>query len=373
MQPLGQLLRSFKVIGSLLYLACMAVSPYVMADEQLRLRDICRLKGHEKNTLQGYGLVVGLKGTGDDKSNPTTRGLARALLQMGANITTDQQGIPKFEELADSKNAAQVIITAEIPPVGAQQGDLLDCKISAISAKSLEGGVLVPAAMIGPRPDVPVVFAVAHGEISISNRTIPTTGEIMQGCKMERTIKNEFVEDGKITLVLKPNVGSFATAQSIEDEINALNRSGIALNSTDGSSEPTPIAKAIDPIHIEVTIPPSWQHSPVKFVSVILDRQLRYLETTKRIVVNKREGVVVVGADVLISPVSINHKNLAIEAKAGARGFIPFDSDNPGQPQTKLKNLTDALNALAVPTEDVIAILETLDHQGVIYGEFIVQ
>lgn len=348
----------------------------VCAADQVMLRDICRLKGLEENTLQGLGLVVGLKGTGDGKLKPTTRALARSMQLMGSNIATDAQGLPKIEELADANNIALVFVTAEIPPAGAQQGDVLDCTVSALSAKSLEGGTLMLTPLVGPRADRPTVYALAQGQISIPNPAIPTGGTLHKGCKMEATIRNNFVADNKITLIVDPDISSFSVTQNIEDEINNLNRSGLSgLNSIDqgGANEQLMIAQAIDPHHVEVTIPKHYRNSPVKFVSLIMDVQLRYLQSTKRVVINEREGVVVIGEDVLISPVAITHKNLSIQARPGQDNFVGLDIDNPNQPRTKLKNLTEALNKLDVPTDDVISIIKALKTQGVLYGELVLQ
>jgi len=346
------------------------------ADNQLMLRDICRLKGLEENTLQGLGLVVGLKGTGDGKMKPTARALARTMQLMGSNISTDAQGLPKIEELADTNNIALVFVTAEVPQAGAQQGDALDCTISAVSAKSLEGGTLMLTPLVGPRADRPTVYALAQGQITIPNPAVPTGGTVHKGCKMEATIRNNFVSDNKITLIVDPDISSFSIAQNIEDEINNLNRSGLSgLNSIDqgGAGEQQMIAQAIDSHHVEVTIPKHYRNSPVKFISLIMDVQLRYLQSTKRVVINEREGVVVIGEEVLISPVAITHKNLAIEARPGQDAFVGVDIDNPNQPRTKLKNLTEALNKLDVPTDDVISIIKALKTQGVLYGELVLQ
>jgi len=295
---------------------------------------------------------------------------------MGSNISTDAQGLPKIEELADANNIALVFVTAEVPQAGAQQGDALDCTISALNAKSLEGGTLMLTPLVGPRADRPTVYALAQGLITIPNPAVPTGGTVHKGCKMEATIRNNFVSDNKITLIIDPDVSSFSIAQNIEDEINNLNRSGLSgLNSIDqgGAGEQQMIAQAIDSHHVEVTIPKHYRNSPVKFISLIMDVQLRYLQSTKRVVINEREGVVVIGEEVLISPVAITHKNLAIEARPGQDAFVGVDIDNPNQPRTKLKNLTEALNKLDVPTDDVISIIKALKTQGVLYGELVLQ
>ncbi len=353
---------------------CFSHVNQLYGQDQLVLRDLCRLKGIEENTLQGLGLVVGLKGTGDGKTRPTAVALARTMQLMGGNVSTDLQGIPKTEELADANNTALVFITAEVPPAGAQQGDLLDCTISALGAKSLEGGTLMLTPLLGPRPDRPTIYALAQGQIKIQNPALPTSASVHRGCKMEATIRNEFVADGKITLIIDPDNTSFTTVQNIEDEINNLNRSGLTgPNMTDSSPAQIMIAKAIDERHVEVTIPKFYRDSPVKFVSLLMELPLRYVQNKKKVFINEREEVIVIGEDVLISPVAINHKNLAIEAGPARQQFVGFDTDNPAQPRAKLKNLTEALNSLKVPTADVISIIKALKNQGVLFGELEIQ
>jgi flagellar P-ring protein precursor FlgI len=341
-----------------------------LADDQLRLRDICRLKGQEENTLQGVGLVVGLRGTGDDGVDPTTRALASLMLNLGANIRTDGQGLPVTEELEDMRNIAAVVITATVPAAGAQQGDQLNCSVSATSAKSLEGGRLVLAHLYGPRSDDKTVYALAEGSISIPLATHPTEGVIYNGCKMETTITNGFAQNGKMTLILDRDVASFSTATEIEDAINQFNQSGLAGGNTGNSNEYL-IAKAIDQLHIEVTIPKAYANEHVKWVSLLLDTSLASVKKPKRVVINEREGVIVIGEDVLISPVAINHKNLTIDARPGQGAFVAVDTETPQLPRPKLKNLVDALNALNVPTKDVIAIIRTLDRNGDLYGQVV--
>ena len=112
---------------------------------------------------------------------PTARALARTMQLMGSNIATDAQGFPKLDEIADANNIALVIVTAEVPPTGAQQGDTLDCTISALSAKSIEGGTLMLTPLLGPRADRPTVYALAQGQITLPNPSIPTGGTVHRG------------------------------------------------------------------------------------------------------------------------------------------------------------------------------------------------
>lgn len=356
-----------------LCLACVSalgvLGSSIRADDQLHLRDICRLKGQEQNTLQGVGLVVGLRGTGDNGVDPTTRALASLMLNLGANVKVDGFGLPLTDELKDMKNVAAAIITATVPAAGAQQGDQLNCSVSATGAKSLEGGRLVLAHLYGPRSDDKRVYALAEGLIALPDPAHPTEGVIYNGCKMEATITNGFTADNKITLVLDRDIASFSTAVEIQDTINQYNHSGLSGGS--GDSDSLIIARAIDQLHIEVNIPKVYSEQAVQFVSLLMDLPIAQIKKPKRVVINEREGVIVIGEDVLISPVAINHKNLTVDARAGQGGFVAVDTDDPKQPRPKLKNLVDALNGLNVPTEDVIAIIRTLDRNGDLYGEVI--
>ncbi len=357
---------------ALLLLSCLGATG-ARADEQLRVRDICRLKGQEENTLQGYGLVVGLKGTGDDKSiKPTARTLARMMQVMGGNIATDTQGLPLLEEIEGTSNVALVMVTASIPPAGAQQGDTLNCSVSAIGAKSLQGGRLMLSYLLGPRADRPTVYALAQGPISLPDPALPTSGMIYDGCKMEATITNEFTSDGKLTLILDRDLASFSTAVDIQDTINGLNQSGL-IGGGNNASDSLITARAIDQLHVEVPLPTFYQQQPVQFVSLILDLPLAHIKKKKRVVINQREGVITIGEDVMISPVVITHKNLSIEARSEQAGFVGIDTASPGQLRPKLKNLVEALNALSVPTVDVIAIIRTLKRNGDLYGELVIQ
>lgn len=333
---------------------------------RVRLADVCRLKGQEENRLQGLGLVVGLKGTGDSKLQPTTRTLARMVQSMGGNITSDAQGTPNLRELETVGNVALVMVTATIPAAGAQQGDQLNCSVNALSAKSLEGGRLVLAYMLGPRADVPTIYAMAEGPISLPDKTIPTSGVVHNGCKMEATVNNGFVQENKVVLIIDRDLASFSTAADIQDSINSF------LQPSMEEGQYT-LARAQDQLHIEVDVPPAYADKPVPFIKLLLDIELPNIKKNKRVVINQREGIIVMGEDVLINPVAINHKSLSIQAGGSSGGFVGFDPSSPNQPQPVLKNLVEALKALEVPTEDVIAIIRTLKRNGDLYGELVIQ
>ncbi|MFW6168921.1 MAG: flagellar basal body P-ring protein FlgI, partial [Planctomycetota bacterium] len=188
--------------------------------------DICRVKGQERNTLQGMGLVVGLSGTGDGDFGPTARGLIQIMRNMGVTLDNGQNGTPL--EL-DASNTALVVVTAEVPPQGGRQGDEFGCTVSAVNAESLEGGTLLLTPLLGPspppsiqragptsrqsppqsRPEDARVYAVARGPVKLDDSDTPTSGEIVVGCRLEEDFMNPFVQDNKITVVLNRNHARF--------------------------------------------------------------------------------------------------------------------------------------------------------------------
>ena len=338
----------------------------------MNLGDLCRLKGQEINTLQGLGLVVGLRGTGDSDAAPTSRALARMMQLMGGPIGVGPGGQLNLDDVGDAQNVALVFVTAKIPAVGAQQGDPLDVTVNAISAKSLEGGYLMLTPMKGPRVDDPTVYAMAQGRLQASADGAATTATIQAGAKMESTVRAAFQQDGKITLVLDRDFADFDTTQRIEDEINSF------ADFTLGSSEPSPSlstrqarARAIDQLHVEVRIPELYRENPIKFISLLLNMPIQVSSHSSRVVINEREGIVVIGKDVEIAPVLVTHRNLRIEA--GNAGFVNLNDKDDVSGNAKLKSLADALNALDVPTEDLIAIIKTLKAKGDLFGEVVFQ
>jgi len=357
--------------------------PEANAQNDLRIKDICRLKGQEENTLQGYGLVVGLKGTGDGGDvKPTVRALLRTMQQMGAQVATDIQGRLIEKEMANSKNVALVFVEVTVPASGAQPGDQLNCRVSSSSAKSLEGGNLMLTHLLGPRADQPMVYGLASGPIVIDSPKIPTSGKIIGGCKMEQAVTNEFISGNKFHLIVDPDHRSMATSQNIEDSINDYQGSVEGISSSKNGGNPysktdsSKVAKAIDQSAIEVLIPNVYNNHPIQFVSLVLDLKLLNLQNKKRVVIDEREGILIIGDDVTIAPVAISHKNLTIStrgATTNSGSFVPLSSQDGKTARPTLKNLTEALNVLAVPTADQIAIIKLLKRQGNLYGELIVQ
>ncbi|MEM9825568.1 MAG: flagellar basal body P-ring protein FlgI [Planctomycetota bacterium] len=355
-------------------LACLIASMFVTGTSAhagtMKLGEIVRFKGQETNTLQGLGLVVGLRGTGDADALPTSRALARMMQLMGGPMAMNATGGLDLNDVAEAKNVAMVFVTATIPNVGAQSGDQLDVQVHAINAKSLEGGTLMLTPLLGPRADNPSVYAMARGQISISRDGQATSGVIKNGAKMEASVRASYAKDNKLTLVIRPDFASFDTAQRIEDEINNLNAMTLGSTRFSGASS-SDVARAIDQLHIEVTIPEVYRESPIKLIWFLERIPIQMSSHPNRVVINEREGVVVIGKDVEIAPVLITHRNMRIEA--GGSGFVPINEELDDDGGIKLKALADALNALEVPTEDLIAIIKSLQRKGDLFGEVIFQ
>lgn len=347
----------------------MAAAPHAVG-AGLQLGDMCRLKGQETNTLQGLGLVVGLRGTGDSDAAPTGRALARMMQLMGGPMAIDRQGQLNLEDVAEAKNVAMVFVTAKVPAVGSQPGDLLDVSVNAINAKSLEGGTLMLTPMLGPRADNPTVYAMAQGPLSLSLDGPATTATIQGGAKMEAAVEASYHQDGIVTLILDRDFASFDAAQIIEEEINNLTT--LTNLSPGAGSNGRTQARALDQVHIEVQIPPLYRENPIKFISLLLSTRIRLPSRSSRVVINEREGVVVIGKDVELAPVLVTHRGLRIEAGGGG-GFVEVGDPADVPSNAKLKSLADALNALDVPTEDLIAIIKTLKRKGDLFGEVVFQ
>jgi flagellar P-ring protein precursor FlgI len=340
---------------------------------ELTIGDVCRLKGQERNTLHGLGIVVGLNGTGDDSLPLTTKNLARAMQLMGAPIFNGVDGSVPLQDLVSHKNAAMVWVRAEVPPQGARQGDELDCTVSAINAKSLRGGTLMLTHMIGPRPaarpELAKVYALAQGPVVTEDSDTPTNGRVVGGCRLETSIQNSFVKDGKITLVIDKHHADFAMASDIVEVINDL-----PDFTETPSGENIIAARAIDQVSVEVRIPECYANEPVYCAMLILRERLHYLPDQSRVVINEKTGVITVGADVEIGATGVTHRNMTIEVGSGmlASEFVGLDPAANTSVE-KLKALVDALNSLNVSAEDMISIIRTLEAQGAIYGEVVYQ
>ena len=346
--------------------ACLLTLLASAARAEIKLSDVCRIKGQEENTLHGMGLVVGLKGTGDSDSKTTMRALARYMELMGHRIGNDPRGQVMLDELKGVKNVAMVFITVTVPAGGSQQGDLLDCKVSAMSAKSLEGGYLMLTELHGPVPGDKTVYGLAKGQISIDDIIKPQTGTIAGGCQVEQKFQNEFVKEGKLLLVMNKDHATFQMTSLVEQNINR--EPDFRLGSSGEG-----VARALDQVRVQVTIPPTYADNAALFASVLMETRVGRPQTDTTVIINERKQAVIVGADVEIGPVAVMHKNRLIQvAGEQVNQFVEVNPAADTQ-KPKLAALVDALNTLKVPAEDVIDIIKMLKHKRALYGELIIE
>lgn len=326
-----------------------------------RLKNICRVKGQEENTLRGWGLVVGLNGTGEPNDPPTMRALAQAMAALGNPLSTASPQ-PALEELKKIKGAALVMVTATVPATGGRRGDHIDCHVSMISGKGLEGGRLASAALMGPNIQDKRVYALCEGQITLENSEQPMVGVVHAGCQLEADIFTPFVRDGNITLVVDKNHADFQTAIDIVHLI----RDKHFYDTNEGREED--LVRANDATNIIVKIPEVYVHDPVEFAAEILEFSLIDPQTESRVVVNSKAGTIVISGDVEIGDVIVSHKNVVVEANQAT--FTAIDADKSSE--TKLQTLVDQLNALKVPTSDMIEIIKGIERNGKLHGRLII-
>lgn len=325
------------------------------------LRNICRIKGQEENKIQGLGLVVGLNATGEANDPATMRALARALEIMGS--VAPQTGMPGEENLREFqriKNVALVWVNATIPATGARTGDKIDCTVNAINGKSLVGGSLVVAALIGPDVNDSRVYGMANGAVHLDSLENPLSGRIHLGCQMVTDVFTPFEKDGKVTFVLDANHASFMTANDVAEKIRQ----------TYAYPQDDPRVKALNAANIQVVIPPQYAGDPVAFISETLDLPIYNPEPEARVVINERTGSIVIHGDVQIGEVVISHRNIVVEANENTPRFVELREGS--DPSPKLKALVNALNALKVPNADAIEIIKDIARAGKLHARLII-
>lgn len=360
------------VVAAALGCSAMLVAPN--SARAVKVRDVCRVKGQEENQLNGLGIVVGLPGTGDGADfAPAIRALAFSLQRMAGGLATD------LNEFRRSKNAALVMVQAVVPAGGARQGDRIDCTISSVgSAKSLAGGVLLMTPMQGPfLPIQPheaaaaPVFGFASGRLYLDDEGRGTVAKIAGGCQLEEEFRNEYylpgaTDEGVVTLVLNSSHAQFMVAQDVAMAISSV-LPELKVNNLE--------ARAVDSVNIEIPLPPDYTRPQdvVLFISKVLDVDVPEIRTEARVDINEAAGSIVVSGDVEIGPATITHRNIVIETGLNLPGgyFAPVDSAQVGG--AKLKSLVEALNAVKLPTADMIEIIKGLERNGKLHGKLVVQ
>lgn len=338
---------------------------------RVRLKDVTHIDGVRDNQIVGYGVVVGLSGSGDNSKS--TQATNQALLNNLGTVITNSNDIKKG-------NTAAVIVTATIPPF-AKSGDKIDVTVSSLAdAKSLEGGVLVQTQMLAPNGEV---IAIAQGPVSVggtnasangsSVRTsITTTGRIPEGGIVERDINTTIGDDSGLKLVL--NKSDFTMAARIAQVVN------------DNLSS----AKALDGGTIKVLIPSSFNDNRVGFISILENLTVQTDYDVAKVVVNERTGTIVIGSQVKLLPAAIAHGNLTVTVSTkndisqpgmlsngttkGVSNSNITVNKNPGRiiqlnSNATLSDLVRALNAIGVTPYDLISILQALKEAGSLQAE----
>lgn len=368
------LLRAF-VVSLLLQVQLLAFAP---AEAQTRIRDVVDVEGVRDNDLLGYGVVVGLDGTGDSVRNApfTEDSLTFMLERLGVNV----QG-----EAIRPNNVAGVLVTAKLPPF-ARQGSTIDVTVASIGdASSLEGGTLIMTPLKGANNEI---YAVAQGSVIVSGlnaqgqsarvtRGIPTSGAVPNGARIEREINFDFNNRQVLSLALR--TPDFSTAARIEDTINAY--FGAAL------------ANTRDPGTIEVNVGAN-QFTASRLIAEIENLPIE-VSTPARIVIDERSGTIVLGQDVTISTVAIAQGNISVRVTetpvalqpnpfaAGRTIALPrtdIEINETGtdritvlQKNVKLSDLIAGLNKLGVSPQEIADIIRSMKAAGAIHAEVIVQ
>lgn len=307
-----------------------------------RLKDLVTFRGVRENSLIGYGLVIGLNGSGDGGGEITNTSLKKMFQTLGLN--------PQKE--VTSKNVAAVIVTAKLPAFG-RMGQKLDVTISSIGdASSLAGGTLLVTPLKGGDGQV---YAVANGPLSIGGidkgKKMATTGRIPDGGIIEKELEMAFNDKKALRMAL--NNPDFTTAARIERTIN---------QELGGK-----YATASDATTIDVIIPTYYERKVVELVANIENYKV-IADALAKIVINERTGTLVAGGDIILKKSAISHRDMVLEVKGGDDGSGKKIIQAMEQ-TTTINDLVKALNALGTTPEDLISIFQALKHNGSLLAE----
>lgn len=343
--------------------------------QAVRIKDIANIKGVRHNQLVGYGLIVGLNGTGDDDDlRYTIRSMAAMLEKMGVTVRAED---------IESENVAAVMVTAELPPF-ARVGTQIDVIVSSIGdAENLQGGTLLFTPLKAADGQV---YAIAQGPVSTGGfqaagnagggvqKNFPTVGRVPGGAIIEKEISINFNQKKILTFVL--HQPDFTTASRMARAINA------AVNDQ--------IARTQDAGTIEVQVPQKYSGNVVELATLIENLGVTP-DSISKVVINERTGTVIMGKNVRISTVAIAHGNLSIQIKErkdvsqplplsrGGQTVVVPDSDVLVEEGSKplflvesgvsIGEVVRALNALGVSPRDLISIFQALKAAGALQAE----
>ncbi|MCJ7539776.1 MAG: flagellar basal body P-ring protein FlgI [Desulfobacterales bacterium] len=363
------------------------------AGHSARIKDISSIKGIRQNQLLGYGLMIGLNGTGDKGGTQfTIQGLVNMLEHMGVHVDPDEVKV---------KNVDAVVVSAKIPPF-ARVGKKIDVTLSSIGdAKSLQGGTLLLTPLKGVDGKV---YALAQGAVSIGGysaggdagggvtKNHPTVGRISGGASIEKEIPLSIMSKNEMTIILN------------DPDFNTADRAAKAINLRIGEN----VAKSIDSGTLTFRIPERFQDKVVNLIAQIGEIQVEP-DSIAKVIVNEKTGTVVVGENVRIQKVAVAHGNLSINIKENKNVSqpLPFAPSGGGAAPQQMKNgtvvapggstvvtsesqvavaeensrlllipkgrtigeLVNALNAIGVTPRDLITILQAIKAAGALQGE----
>ena len=340
-----------------------------------RLKDIASVAGVRENQLFGYGLVIGLNGTGDD-TDFTNQSFVSMLNQFGITLP---DGVD-----TDSDNVAAVSLTATLPAFS-KPGQAIDVTVSSLgNADSLRGGTLLLSALKGADGQV---YAIAQGNLVVGGLgtggldgsrqglEIPTVGRIPNGATVEKAVANSFNRGDTLTFNL--NRPDFTTSKQVAEKINNLLGPGVA--------------QSLDAASVRVTAPrdPSQR---VTFLSILENLEVELGRERAKIVVNSRSGTIIIGQDVTVAPAAVTHGSLTVTIRAqselgmnaipgAGQEVIPRQGINTDErsghmfvftPGASLNDIVRAVNQVGAAPGDVMAILEGLKQAGALNADLVV-
>src|SRR3954469_5028070 len=353
---------------------CALIVAAPPAQAASRIKDLANVEGVRQNQLIGYGLVVGLNGTGDTINNSpfTKQSLTAMLERLGVNIRG---------QTLRTGNVAAVMVTSNLPAFSTQ-GTRIDVTVSALGdAKSLQGGTLLVTPLLGADGNV---YAVGQGSVAIGGfqaegdaakivRGVPTVGRISNGAIIEREI--EFALNKLVQVRLALRNPDFTTAKRIASAVN------------DFIGAPT--AEPLDPSTVQITIPKKFHGNVVALLTEIEQLQVEP-DLAAKVVIDERSGIIVMGRDVRVSTIAVAQGNLTVTISETPQVSqpLPFSRGRTQVvPRTKvgvqedgkkfavvregvsLQQLVDGLNALGIGPRDLIAILQAIKAAGAIQAE----
>ena len=366
--------RSLRILWPLLVMAMLSVAWPAHA---LRVKEVAAVQGVRSNQLTGYGLVVGLDGTGDQTTQMpyTTQAMQNYLQNMGISLPPGAAGQLQM------KNVAAVIVTAQLPAF-AQPGQMIDVNVSSMgNSKSLKGGMLMVTPLRGADGEI---YALAQGNLVVGGAGAAaggskvqinhlSAGRVPQGAQVERSVPTPLHEGDSITLGL--NASDFQTARRVADAINARMGAGRAT--------------ALDGRTVQVQAPTA-PGARVNFIAELEELPLETMTPSAKVVINARTGSVVLNQAVTLGPCAVAHGNLSITINSTpvisqpnplsqGQTVVTQKSDitinqEPGNiiqmpPSTQLADVVRALNALGATPQDLLAILQAIKAAGALNAE----